>query len=84
MSQEVGYFEAWNLWWNSAEIKNHYLYGLEILWWGRIGKVVQLLSAVSILAEIIGHEKLRYTATLFTINNYKTIPFSKWFFNNSR
>jgi hypothetical protein len=29
------------------------------LWWGRIGKIVQLIAALTILAEIVGPERLR-------------------------
>jgi hypothetical protein len=56
---KVNLLEAWRIWFSEGETRNLTLWGLKILWWGRIGKVVQLIAALTILAEIIGPERLR-------------------------
>lgn len=54
----VGLFEAWKLW-ISGNIQNSMLWGMEILWWGRMGKLFQFAAALAIIAEIIGPDRLR-------------------------
>ena len=56
---DVTYLEDWSKWWSGQSTADLRMLGLEMLWWGRIGKVISLLSAMTILAEIIGPERLR-------------------------
>jgi hypothetical protein len=35
------------------------LYGKQIIWWGRAGKILEFIAALTIIAEIIGPEKMR-------------------------
>ena len=55
----VTYGQAWALWWQGLDLRDHVLWGVQVVWWGRIGKVVGLLSAFSIVAEIVGPSRLR-------------------------
>ena len=57
--KEINYLEAWQLWFSGQQTNGFLLWGLQILWWGRIGKVIQLVSALAILVEIIGVERVR-------------------------
>ncbi len=56
---EGGLFEAWRSWLSGDQVQNSLLWGLKILWWARIGKVIQLLAALTIIADIIGPARLR-------------------------
>lgn len=56
---EIGLIDAWKLWATGVSVADYELWGLQILWWGRIGKFVQLIAAITIIAEIIGAKNLR-------------------------
>ena len=51
--------ELWSLWVSSNVSPNTPLWGVSLLWWGRIGKIIQFVGAALIIAEIIGAERLR-------------------------
>lgn len=55
---EVDLLQAWQEW-QKGEVKDLILYGKQIFWWGRVGKVLELVSATMIIAEVIGSERLR-------------------------
>ena len=56
---DVSYAEAWNLWWDGSLAGGDVLLGVSIRDWGRMGKIVQLMSALTIVAEIVGPARLR-------------------------
>src|SRR4051794_16267893 len=47
---------AWDLWWTGEEARQCLLLGSKILWWGRAGKVAQLIAGMAIVVEILGPE----------------------------
>ena len=50
-------------WLQGAEVKDHvFLLGKTVFFWGRIGKIMQLLASFVIFAEIIGPDRLRMLA----------------------
>jgi hypothetical protein len=51
--------DAWSSWSSGNTIGDDTLWGVKILWWGRIGKIVMALSALTIIAEIVGPERIR-------------------------
>jgi len=55
----IALIDAQGGWWDGAEITNSQLLGLEIRWWARIGKALQLLAGLVIIIEIIGLEGLQ-------------------------
>jgi hypothetical protein len=57
--QTVGLVEAWAQWLSGKHTDDLLLWGMQVLWWGRIGKIVQTIAALTVLAEIIGPERLR-------------------------
>jgi hypothetical protein len=58
-ARSVGLIEAWRIWLSGLPTDTLSLWGLEILWWGRVGKVLQFVGALSIIAEIVGVPRLR-------------------------
>ena len=56
---QVSLFEAWRQWLSGNLVHESVLWGFSILWWGRIGKIVQFAAALTIIADIIGPERLR-------------------------
>jgi hypothetical protein len=55
----IGIVEAWSQWAAGTLSHDSHLWGLNILWWGRIGKVLELLSGAIIVADIMGPDRLR-------------------------
>ena len=50
-------------WLEGVDVKDHvFLFGKTVFFWGRIGKIMQLLASFVILAEIIGPTRLRALA----------------------
>jgi hypothetical protein len=60
---DLSYFECWSLWFQGHTLQDKVLWGMSILWWGRLGRIVGLVSALAVLAEIIGPQRLRETGT---------------------
>lgn len=58
----------WKQWLEGGDLRTTMVLGLPIYWWARIGKLAQLLGALTILAEIIGPARLRsFSASLRTL-----------------
>jgi hypothetical protein len=53
------YIDAWSRWLNGESVSNFFLWNIQILWLGRIGKLVSFLSAFAIIVEIVGPTRLR-------------------------
>lgn len=70
----VSYFDAWQLWLDGKDVSGYCLGGLEILWWGRVGKLVSFFSALAVIADIIGPQKLRQ----FGQSLHSTFTFNKF------
>lgn len=56
---DVSLIEAWKIWLAGDLPTNTVLWGISMLWWERIGKLMQVLGAATIIADIIGPEKIR-------------------------
>jgi hypothetical protein len=67
--------QAWKLWLLGNLQPDYMLWGINLFIWGRIGKIVQFIAALAIIAEIIGPDKLRAFGNglhgAFTINKVK-------------
>jgi hypothetical protein len=60
--------QTWKQWLEGGDLHTTMVLGLQIYWWARIGKLAQLLGALTILAEIIGPARLRsFSASLRTL-----------------
>ena len=52
--------EAWTLWLQGNHMPDAaLLWGIKFLWWARIGKALQCIAGLTIVAEIIGPERIR-------------------------
>lgn len=56
---EISIFDAWTSWLSGHLSPNATIWGVSIFWWGRIGKIMQVIGAITIIADIIGPEKIR-------------------------
>jgi hypothetical protein len=51
--------QAWGLWLSGEPAAHLELWGLSILWWGRLGKIAEAVAGLAILADIVGPDGLR-------------------------
>ncbi|MFI9812672.1 hypothetical protein [Saccharothrix variisporea] len=66
----VGYFEAWRLWFDgSSTLRDAELWGLPVLWWGRIGKLAAFLAGLTLIMDIVGPERLRQFSERYVRRN---------------
>lgn len=64
---EISIFEAWKLWLTDHLPSDVIIWGVNVFWWGRLGKMMQFVGAITIIADIIGPEKIRsFGASLHT------------------
>lgn len=71
---EITFNETWKLWLSDNLSADAVLWGISIFWWERIGKVMQFLGATTIVADIIGPEKIRkFGTSLQSTNSPKTL-----------
>ncbi|MGB3491584.1 MAG: hypothetical protein WBA57_02565 [Elainellaceae cyanobacterium] len=79
----VSLIEAWKIWFSGDLPANTILWGISVLWWERIGKLMQVLGAATIIADIIGPEKIRSFGTSLqsTITPTTLIQFLKQCFD---
>lgn len=60
--EAVDYFDAWARWFDGNEVKNLTMGGIQILWWARIGKLMQFAAGLVIVLDLIGPERLAAAA----------------------
>lgn len=51
--------EAWTLWFSGGITQDFTLWGKNLVYWGRIGKSIQFIAFLTIIAEIIGQARLK-------------------------
>lgn len=56
--QSVGYWEAWSLWWSGAKLEDFAMWGLAMVWWARIGKLLQFAGGAAVVLDLVGPERL--------------------------
>lgn len=56
---EVDIWEAWSHWFAGQPLGDARLWGMPILWWGRIGKLAQFAAGLAVVLDLIGPERLR-------------------------
>ncbi len=54
-------WELWREWASGNSTLEFELWGVEMVWWGRIGKILQLLGALTVLVEVVGTERMLRT-----------------------
>ena len=58
----VGLIEAWQRWFAGEQIADLEFLGWQVLYWGRLGKILGAAGIVILIVDIIGPEKLRESA----------------------
>jgi hypothetical protein len=56
---DVTLVQAWGDWAAGKPIAHAHLWGLNVLWWGRIGKLGELTAGLTIVADIVGPKRIR-------------------------
>lgn len=56
---DIDLTSAWGVWLSGKTLDNYQLWGISFTWWSRIGLITQYVGALTIIADIIGPEKLR-------------------------
>lgn len=57
--QSVGYWEAWSIWLSGQKVDEFQMWNVPLLWWGRIGKLLQFTGGLSVVIDLVGSERLR-------------------------
>lgn len=82
----IDIFVAWQLWFSGMLEPHFLLWGVPLFWWGRIGKLVEFASAGTIIADILGPERIRvYGSSLhqrFTLEMAKQVLRNYFSFGN--
>ena len=60
--QSVSYWDAWSFWWSGQKVDEMQMWGLSLLWWGRIGKLLQFIGGLIVIFDLIGSVKLNNAA----------------------
>jgi hypothetical protein len=56
---ELSLLDAWRAWASGSLGPKCQLFGVQLLFWGRVGKLLQFFAALTIVAEILGAQRLR-------------------------
>lgn len=60
MPPTITLLEAWGQWFSGNTVPGQAeLWGVSVLWWGRIGKALAFLAGATVILDIIGPERLR-------------------------
>jgi hypothetical protein len=72
----VGLLEAWRVWFSGDSTEHLMVCGSSLLWWGRIGKVIEFVSGLYIVAEIVGENRIKaFGCSIKSLRN--VVPFSR-------
>jgi hypothetical protein len=56
--QDMGYFKAWESWYEHADFSARTMWGVHMYWWGRFGKILEFLGGSTVIATIVGAKHL--------------------------
>lgn len=54
-----GFGAVWRAWWSGRQTTTVALCGVPMLWWGRVGKLLQFVAGLAVLLDLVGPERLR-------------------------
>ncbi|WP_214317563.1 hypothetical protein [Nonomuraea sediminis] len=63
---DISLIDAWGLWLDGKSTLGYSLFGIPMVWIGRAGKIVSFLSALAVVLEIVGVERLPLLADLIS------------------
>lgn len=75
---DIGYFEAWERWLDHQSLSGETLWGVEIFWWGRIGKVLQLVGGLTVVAEWVGDMRMKEASDLLRRGHLPRVAGRAW------
>ncbi|WP_109829527.1 hypothetical protein [Reichenbachiella versicolor] len=83
---DLDLFKACELWLKGTELSSYKVYGVSILWIGRIGILIQFFGASLVVVEIIGYERLkRFSYDIAELINFKKLmKFATYAVNTTR
>lgn len=58
----------WLQWADGSTVSNQLLWGYSVLFWGRLGKILQFLGACAVIVEVIGPERIRSYASSLPVD----------------
>ncbi|MGI5503599.1 hypothetical protein [Lentzea sp. CA-135723] len=70
----VEWWELWTAWWSGRQVGQSQLVGWPVLYWGRLGKVLQFAAGLTVLLDLIGPDPLRAFGKRLT-----RVPWAKGF-----
>lgn len=56
--QSLSYWEAWGRWWAGESLAGTVMWGQQMLFWGRMGKLVQFVGGLVAVLDIVGAERV--------------------------
>lgn len=58
-----GFGAVWSAWWSGRQTTTVPLCGLPMLWWGRVGKLLQFVAGLAVVLDLVEPERLRAVGT---------------------
>jgi hypothetical protein len=52
------FVRAWQTWSTGVRVEDLSLWGADVFYWGRVGKAVEFVAAIVVIAEVLGRERL--------------------------
>ncbi|MEU8356490.1 hypothetical protein AB0C27_10820 [Nonomuraea sp. NPDC048882] len=52
-------WDLWSQWWSGSSLTGSQLWGLQLTYWARIGKLLQFMAGLTVILDLIGPEPLR-------------------------
>ena len=62
VGRALGWWHALDLWWDGTLRREQSVLGLPVLWWGRIGKILQFIAGLTVVLDIVGPKRLAEAA----------------------
>lgn len=72
-TSSIDYLTAWHAWADHQDISMRTLWHIEIFWWGRIGKALELAGGATVIATIIGPTRLNAIAKKLRNNSARRL-----------
>jgi hypothetical protein len=75
----ISLHKAWDLWFHGQDVKadGYIVWGLRLIWWGRIGVIAGFLGGLIIILDIVDEEKLKKYGVR-SLANVKERGWSGW------
>lgn len=48
---DLGLVDAWQLWWQGRSTLGHELWGVSMIWWGRLGQTMAFVSGMTVVGS---------------------------------